>query len=74
MVSKEDVNESDWNKATVELQKYTVGLERTVSDYENISGVRFKDGKLTELATSGNVSPDMFADTVLASLLAGYLK
>lgn len=74
MVSKEDVNESDWTKATVELAKYTVGLERTVADYEDISGVSFSDGKLTELATSGNVSPDMFADNVLASLLAGYLK
>lgn len=74
MVSKEEVPQYDWEIATKELEKYTVGSARTVSDYETASGVSFKQGQLTELATSGNVSPDMFADNVLASLLAGYLK
>ena len=74
MVKKEEVSVGDWAKATNELEKYTVGNTRSVADFEAASGVDFKHGELSDLATSGNVPADMFADNVLASLLAGYLK
>lgn len=64
----------DVEKAMFELEKYTLGTKRSLEDYERLSGVSFRSAALSDLATSGNLSPDMFADNVLVSLLAGYLR
>jgi hypothetical protein len=72
MVDLGQIDPSDLARATVEADRYTLGTSRTLEQFEDVSGVCFRQGTINERAKSGDLAPEQFADHLL-SILSGFI-